>query len=180
MEKPASSEMRPALLEADQPLDLLVEGMLGVGASIDWVCRNSEGAVVLVQWAPAGESLVAWAHLTAQLRWVEPRLADWQTLAPERDLDASLAPTAFLVSPEFCPRTRELAGLPDSPISLARWVRLDERGWLLPESVPSTPASTSRPQVAGPPGNARAKTSGRSVVSRPGSHFRTRLRDEDL
>lgn len=180
MEKPTSSEIRAALLEADRPLDLLIEGMLGVGAAIDWVCRDPEGAVVLGHWSPSGDSLAGWAHLAAQLRWVEPRIADWQALAPERGLDASRPPGGLLVSPAFCPRTQELAGTPSPRIQLTRWVRLDGRGWLLPESTPAVPASPPRPAVAGPPGNSRVETSSRSVISRPGSHFRTRLRAEDL
>lgn len=153
----------------------MVEDMVGLEGSIDWVCVDPTGRVVLVQWAEPHEDLTALAHLSAQLQWVRPRIRDWNALAPSREIDPEQEPRGLLVARRLSARTREAAGPLAGPLRLAQWIDVPDRTALLidpfgdPDPRITTPRSQPQPET---------RESGRDPGSR--SHFRTRLRDEDL
>lgn len=159
--------LRAALLELNEPLEMIARDILGCGGRIGWVVRDPEGRVGLVQRAAPGRDLEAWADLVAQLAWLTPRLADWHQLAPERRLDPSLPPRALLVADSFEERTRLAAASSACRVELWRLTPSPSGGVLAPEGVsaplPARPVEVSWTQR-----------------SRGASRFRSRLREGDL
>ncbi len=171
-DRPPGSDVRAALLERDPPLDLLVEGLLGVEARIDWACRCPRGGVTLVHWAEPGHDLAGLTHLLAQLSWLEPRLADWQQLAPERNLDANRTPAGILLARTFSARAVLAANALGGAIQLGRWTG----GAIALESDSDHGVAPALPCVLEPEDPPPSET----APSEWASHFRTRLRHEDL
>ena len=184
--RPATPEVRRALLGLSDPLDLLAEDILGLDARIDWIARDPWGGVTLVRWAAPGADLAALADLVAQRAWLAPRLSDWHQLAPERRLDPERAPSGLLLGLRFDPRTHAAAATLAPPIEVGRWMRIDgkPRIWLANGPEPwdePLPAATTgaAPPAAAPASVDRAPASPaptEGLVSR----FRTLLREDDL
>ncbi|MCP3986413.1 MAG: hypothetical protein GY723_18690 [bacterium] len=160
-------DLRAALLELTDPLEVIARDILGCGGHIGWIVRDPTGRVGLVQRALPGRDLEAWAELVAQLAWLAPRLADWHQLAPERRLDPSLSPRALLVADSFEERTRLAAASSGCRVELWRLALAPSGASLIPEG--------QRALQAAPPADM-------FLVDNPPkrSHFRSRLRDEDL
>ncbi len=162
-----AGDLRAALLELHEPLEVIARDVLGCGGRVGWVVRDPAGRVGLVHRAQAGQDLLAWADLVAQLAWLAPRLADWHQLAPERRLDPSLSPRALLIADAFDERTRLAAGSSSCRVELWRLVAAPGGVSLIPEGLraaaPTPPIEAFRPDH--PP---------------PQSRFRSRLGDEDL
>ena len=153
----------------------MVESMAGLEGPIDWVCLDPSGRVVLVQWAEPGEDLGALTHLIAQLRWVRPRLRDWHALAPSREIDPDQDPGGLLVARRFSARTCEAAAPLARQLRLARWIDVPDRAGLLVDPFGDAGLQTAAPMD---PPEPESTPPAEDLGSR--SHFRTRLRDEDL
>lgn len=181
--RPATPEVRQALLGLADPLELLAEDVLGLDVAIDWVARDPLGGVTLVRWAAPGADLAALADLVAQRAWLAPRLRDWHQLAPERRLDPERAPSGLLLGLDFEPRTRAAAATLAPPIEVGRWVRIEGRPriWLANGPEPWDEPFPAATVGAAPPAVVPA-----SVPDRPApaeglvSRFRTLLREDDL
>jgi len=152
--------LRGALLRLTPPLETIVEDVLGLVSRIDLVTRDPDGAVTVVLVAQPGEDLARLGEGIAQRVWLEPRLADWNQLAPHLGLAVDAGVRLLLAALRFDDRTRAAAA------ALGRdQVRLAE---LLPRGDLDVDLRLlelgSEPQ---PPGPAPRRDSG----------FRTGLRD---
>ncbi len=158
-ERPKPSDIRAALLELPEPLELLVEGWRGLEGRVDFVTRDPTGRAVLVHWADPDGALWALAHLAAQRAELEARLPDWA------QLDPSQPPEALLLGFGFSAPVRLAAAAFTRPVALGRW-------W---------PARATA-AIELPPGWGEAREPGNPPVGglRPRSSFRTRLGTEDL
>jgi hypothetical protein len=163
-EKRAARErlaLRAALLRLEPPLETVAEDVLGVVSRIELVTRDPDGGVTLVLTACPGADLARLGEGLAHCAWLEPRLADWNQLAPHLGLATERGVQLLLAAPRFDERTRVAAE------SLGERVRLAElvpRGELDVELRPDVVETPARPALDGgrPP---------------PGAVFRTGLRD---
>lgn len=101
--------LRDAVERLGRPLRVLAEDILGLDRSLDLVCADPAGRVVVVLLGRAGEDLELVADGLAQRAWLEPRLGDWRKLAPGLDVRPDLGVGALLVAPDFGARAREAA-----------------------------------------------------------------------
>ena len=101
--------LRGALLRLTPPLEAIAEDVLGLVSRIDLVARDPDGAVTLILVASAGTDLARLGEGIAQRVWLEPRLADWNQLAPHLGLAPERGVRLLLVAPRFDERTRAAA-----------------------------------------------------------------------
>lgn len=119
-------ELRARLPSAAPGMRVVAQGVLGEGASIDFVGIEPHGRTVLVLVGEAGGDLELVARGLAQRAWVEPRLRDWLQLAPELGLRPEAGVRLVLLCPSFGAESRAAAGaLAEAAPVLAtyRWVR---------------------------------------------------------
>jgi hypothetical protein len=154
--------LRGALLRLTPPLEAIAEDVLGLVSRIDLVARDPDGAVSVILVASAGADLARLGEGIAQRVWLEPRLADWNQLAPHLGLAPERGVRLLVVAPRFDERTRVAAGALGPEL-----VRLAER---LPRGDLDVDLHLLDAQPAGPP---RAP----AVVHRPDTGFRRSLRD---
>ena len=115
--------LRGAPLRLTPPLEAIAEDVLGLVSRIDLVARDPDGAVTLILVASAGTDLARLGEGIAQRVWLEPRLADWNQLAPHLGLAPERGVRLLLVAPRFDERTRAAAAaLGPDLVSLAERV----------------------------------------------------------
>jgi len=101
--------LRGALLRLTPPLEAIAEDVLGLVSRIDLVTRDPDGAVTAVLVADAGADLARLGEGIAQRVWLEPRLGDWNQLAPHLGLAPERGVRLLLVATRFDERTRAAA-----------------------------------------------------------------------
>ncbi|MBW2244030.1 MAG: hypothetical protein JRH01_18775 [Deltaproteobacteria bacterium] len=57
---PEAGDLRAALLELHDPLEVIARDILGCGSRVDWVVRDPEGRVGLVHRAEPGQESRSW------------------------------------------------------------------------------------------------------------------------
>src|SRR5262249_48361268 len=98
--------LRGALLRLVPPLETFAEDVLGLVSRIARVARDPDGGVTLVLVASEGADLARLAEGVAQRVWLEPRLADWNQLAPHLALAPERGVRVLLLALRFDDRTR--------------------------------------------------------------------------
>jgi hypothetical protein len=132
-------------------LRVIAEEVLGADATIDWVALEPGGRAVVVLVGEAGQDLELVTRALAQRAWLEPRIRDWQQLAPRIGLRPEAGVRALLICPAF--RGEALAAarsLGPEVLSLAtyRCVRDGSGISVLLEAESATAAATNG---SGPP-----------------------------
>jgi hypothetical protein len=135
-------------------LRVIAEEVLGADATIDWVALEPGGRAVVVLVGEAGQDLELVARALAQRAWLEPRIRDWQKLAPRIGLRPEAGVRALALCPAF--RSEALAAarsLGSDVLSLASYRCLrDGTGFsVLLEPESSAPAATNGSGPAPPP-----------------------------
>jgi len=186
----ARSALRDAVEELGRPLRVLAEDISGLDRSLDLVCADPAGRVVLVLLGAEGEDLELVADGLAQRAWLEPRLEDWRKLAPGLDVRPELGVGILLVAPEFGARARRAARATPG-IGLAR-VRLAATAGSQPAretpeallellEISDAPAAEARPGAVSPPDPVGGDP-GKAIAAPPRRRpaFRTGLSEADL
>lgn len=159
------------LAQLPEPLEVLVEELLGLESRIDLLARDPRGQVVLVLLAEPGGDLARLTDALAQRAWSEARIGDWARLAPERGLRPDLGVRVLLLAPRFDPRTLAAAeSLPAGRVELATYRVLRDEAGLADDEAPGVLLD-----------GVDAGRAGAAVPAderRPRSRFRTGLRDE--
>ena len=162
--------IRPRLAELVPSVHIVAEGLLGAESTIDFVCVEPSGRIVLILLGDEGEDLELVGRALAQRAWVQPRVRDWVQLAPSLGARRGAGVRIVLLCASLRPETRAAAAAIGSDvISLARYRCLrngaDIHILLEPFSGPPTatlPVDAGQRSAAAPPA------------------FRTGLTDEDL
>jgi len=138
--------LRGALLRLTPPLESVAEDVLGLVSRIELVTRDPDGAVTIVLTAATGGDLARLAEGLAQCAWLEPRIDDWNQLAPHLGLASEAGVRLLLACPRFDDRTRTAAeSLGSGRVGL---IELLPRGDLDVELRPLPSASAGRPAPA--------------------------------
>ncbi|MDJ0851452.1 MAG: hypothetical protein QNK04_24005 [Myxococcota bacterium] len=102
-------QLRHRLAEALPDLRWVAEGVLGEGATIDFVGVGRDGQTTLVLVGEAGEDLPLVARALAQRAWLEPRLRDWRQLGSELGIRPEAGVALVLLCPAFASESRAAA-----------------------------------------------------------------------
>ena len=186
--------IRHRLRHFDPTLRVIAEGFLAETSEIDLLAVGGEGEMISVRIGRGGDDVALLTHALADLTWLRPRLADFLKLAPGLGLEASAAPRAMLLCPEFARETRAaVENLPNRSIELATYHCLRQHGQLsvlLETENPSQPKTgeASMAETHGAGTDPKRHTPSQTVPS--ASHqrtdapspsgFRTGLTDADL
>ena len=159
--------VRRALPQLGLADDWAAEALLGAEAPIDLVARDPGGRAAVVQLAAPGEELAAVALALAQRAWLEPRLADWRQLAPERRLRPELGVRALVVGGEFPAAARAAAGA-GVELWRAAALRHDGQVGLLLARIDDGPGPAAPPRAGRPNGAGLGPRGALASVFRPG------------
>ena len=141
-----------------------------------------------------GDDVALRTHALADLTWLRPRLADFLKLAPGLGLEASAAPRAMLLCPEFARETRAaVENLPHRSIELATYHCLRQHGQLSVLLETESPSQPQKGEASIAETHGTGTDPGRHTRSQPAptashhrtdppspSGFRTGLTDADL
>ncbi len=98
--------LRDALRARLPDLRVVAEGFLAEVSSIDLLAVGSDGELVAIRFAKAGDDAAALTRALADLSWLRPRRADLLKLASGLGIEPSVEPRALLFCREFGPEVR--------------------------------------------------------------------------
>lgn len=98
--------LRDALYARLPELRVVAEGFLAEVSSIDLLAVGSDGALVAIRFAEAGDDAAALTRALADLSWLRLRRADLLKLASGLGIEPSAEPRALLFCREFGPEVR--------------------------------------------------------------------------
>jgi hypothetical protein len=161
-----AAALRSRLEDLKPGLRVLAANFLGLETTIDLICADERGGLVLALVARPGEELEGVANALAQAQFLRPRVRDWKKLAPDLPLDPEAEVRALLLAPEFGARAREAARAAGANlVELVRW------------GVDSKPEPADSHLQLQPRRKPRARSHPDSAGS---STFRTGMTDEDF
>jgi len=164
-----------ALLRLDPPLRVVARHVLAADSPLDAVACDPQGGAVAVLRAGPHEDRAALVDLLAHVAWLEPRLRDWQALAPSLPLVPETPARGLLLAPVFDGRTRRAAGAVKGRLQLGHWRAP-------PDSVGGEPwiELLEEAGAAPGPGGSQSLPHAPSRAGLASARFRTRLTDADL
>lgn len=185
-----------ALAEADPELRIVASGFRAETSEMDLLAIGSEGELVSIRHADAGEDAAELTRALSDLGWLRARREDLRKLAPQLGIEALAEPRSLLLCRDFERETRTAAAqLPAATIEL--WVvrrpmlEGEPRLGLEPlfPARSAAPALTASPvekprsplRRAHRPGPMSDRSATLPLTDPPSSSaFRTGLRDSDL
>lgn len=189
--------LRHAIQETRPDLVIAAEGFRAENSEMDLLAVGSEGELISVRYAAAGQDALTLVQCLSDLNWLRLRAADLRKLAPGLGLEPSAEPRGLLVSPAFEVDTQSAVGIfPSSTLELVRsQLRRMDGGlsmdlepvaslWTEPESGPGATRNADPTGSAttdfGAPGAGDASSSGPAIEFTLRTGFRTGLSESDL
>jgi hypothetical protein len=105
----APSPLHAALSQLEQPLEPVVEGILGLDTRIDAIARDAGGRAWAILRCEPDRAAARLTEGLAQCSWLEPRLDDWLKLAPELGIRPEAGVGLVLLCTAFDAHTRAAA-----------------------------------------------------------------------